>query len=106
MAGWIADGSKTLEIRSRRVKLRTKLLICAAKKSRPGTSKDAPRGVALCVVELVDCREFTPADQVKARVEYRPGRFAWVLTTPKAVKQIPVKGQQGLFHVEDSLIEF
>lgn len=131
-AGLIAYGNKTLEIRSRRTNYRGQLLICAGAKEYDGQMIDPdvpgrvvsgdrylrdvrayfpavdmfPVGVAVALVELVNCRPMTPDDAVAACVEFRPGFFAWELQNPLLIEPFPVTGKVGLFRVEQSLIEF
>jgi len=38
--------------------------------------------------------------------DYSPGRFAWITDNCRPVKPFPVVGQQGLFNVDDDLIEY
>lgn len=65
-----------------------------------------PFGVAVGIVELVDCRPMTPADARIACVEYRPGLFAWEFENPLLIEPFPVKGNIGFFKVDQSLIAF
>lgn len=89
-AALIAAGTKTLEIRSRRTHHRGPLLICATQ----------PDGIAKCVVEVTDCRPFEPEDADAACVPWSPGLWAWQLANPRGVAPLPVRGQQGIFHVD------
>lgn len=98
-ASLIAAGKKTLEIRSRRTHHRGPLLICAA--SHRGKTPDSlPRGVALCIVEVLDCRPMIAADQAAAGIPFLPGHFAWVLGQVRRVEPFAVSGQLGLFTVD------
>lgn len=131
-ASLIAYGNKTLEIRSRRTNHRGQLLICAGANEYNGNLIDPdvpgrvvscsrylqesremspnvemfPLGVAVAIVELVDCREMTPDDARRACVEYRPGLFAWEFENAVLIEPFPVTGNVGLFTVNQSLIEF
>lgn len=131
-AGLIAYGNKTLEIRSRRTNHRGQLLICAGVCEDEGQMIDPdvpgrvvscdrylrdvrayspaidlfPVGVAVALVELVDCRPMTPDDAVAACVEFKPGLFAWELQNPLLIEPFTVTGNVGLFRVKQSLIEF
>ena len=98
-ASLIASGQKTLEIRSRRTHLRGPLLICAAKGGATALPPSLPRGVALCIVDILDCRPMTPADEAAAGVAFRPGHWAWVIAHPRPVAPIPVRGNCGIFNV-------
>jgi hypothetical protein len=53
------------------------------------------RGVTLCIVELVDSRPMTKADEAAAGVGFRPGLWAWVLRRPRNVPCVPVVADSG-----------
>lgn len=91
-ANLIADGSKTIEVRTRPTKYRGPLLIVSAK--RPDI---APAGCALAVVNLADSRPMAEADEQAAMCRWRPNAWAWVLTDVRRIKPQPVRGQLGLF---------
>lgn len=95
-ASLIAAGLKSAEIRSRPIKYRGELLICAS--ARP-VYDDLPTGVALCLVDLVDCRPMIPTDETIAGVKHLPDHFSWILANPRPITQFAVKGQLGLFTV-------
>lgn len=68
-----------------------------------------PSGVALCIVDLVDCiRTENLIEDYRADIpfgDFSYGRFAWKLESVRAFKEpFPVRGAQGLFKVDDSLI--
>lgn len=88
---------KTIELRSWTTRHRGPLLICAG--ARADFDLAYPLGVALCLVDLVDVRPYTPADSPAARSRWRAGLYAWDLASPRAVAQIPIKGALGLFAV-------
>lgn len=97
----IASGIKTIELRNWSTKYRGPLLICASKRDDPGATDAMPRGVAVCIVELLDVRPATNADRVAACVsrEIVPGDFAWVLRVKSHPTPFPVAGRLGLFEV-------
>ena len=92
----LTDGSKTIEGRSRGTTYRGPLLIVSSK--RPDVP---PAGCALAVVDLVDSRPMTLADERAAMSERSPGgaTTAWVLTLIDRIEPQPVKGQRGFFEV-------
>ena len=94
-ANLIADGSKTIEIRTRGTTHRGPLLIVSSK--RPDVP---PAGCAIAVVNLVDSRPMTLADE-RAAMSKRPdgGAMAWILTLIDRIEPQPVKGQRGFFEV-------
>ena len=95
-AGWIADGSKTIELRSWRCGYRGPLIICASARGETA-DHDMPNGVARCLVTLIDIRPFTRVDAQAARNRWRRGLYAWVLTDCRPLPPVPVKGRLGLF---------
>jgi hypothetical protein len=92
----IARGEKTIEVRSRRTHYRGELLICASR-----------GGGAVAIVEVVDCRPLTAADDAasggvwtkfpKARTHY-----AWVMRLVQRVKSEPIKGKLSMYDVPES----
>lgn len=102
-ASLIARGRKTIEVRSRRTSHRGELLIVAGKVAEGDAPADLPRGVAVAVVTVTDCRPFTPADADAARSDWRPGLWAWTLADAKPLPPLtPVRGMPGLFNVDFS----
>lgn len=106
-ASLIAGGEKTIEIRSWECTYRGPLLICSSKKP---DEFDLPLGMALAIVDLVDCRRFREEDEGPSMIvhEFLPEaleQFAWVLSNVRQIKQVPVRGKQGLFFVPDEIIE-
>ena len=94
-ANLIADGSKTIEVRTRGTTHRGPLLIVSSK--RPDVP---PAGCAVAVVNLVDSRPMTLADERAAmRKRETGGATAWVLTLIDRIEPQPVKGQRGFFEV-------
>ena len=94
-ASLIASGKKTIELRSRRISYRGKILICASKHPQG----NGPKGVALAIVDLVDCRAATSDDAIAACCNPNQSDFAWILENVKIIEQFPVQGMLGLFEV-------
>ena len=95
-AGWIADGSKTIELRTWRTQYRGPLIICAS--ARGETAEHGmPDGVSRCRVTLSEVRPFLKSDTTQAKNAWRPGLYAWVLTDRASLPSVPVKGRLGLF---------
>lgn len=113
-ATWIAERRKRIESRTWATLHRGPLLIVAGKAfddaalfhddvdDRPPSA--FPRGVALCVVDVRHCRPMTKADEPLALCVAEPGRWAWVLGPARKIEPFPVRGQLGLFDVDDKLI--
>jgi len=95
-ANLVAQGQKTLETRKWSTNYRGDILICAST-----TGVGEPTGVALCLVELVDIRPMTAADESAACVKLYPRAKAWELHNLRVLREpFPVKGQLGLFRLE------
>ena len=111
----ILSGPKTIDINNWDTLYRGDLLICSSRK--PAFSREDMEemeedygctflyGQALCVVRLTEVRQMRKGDEDKALVdEFDPEAFSWLFEDVRPVVPFPVKGQQGLFEVEDSLI--
>lgn len=119
----IAQGHKTLEIRTWKTKYRGPLLICSSAKPAPFVKADFKRmnefgevytyypddpengawnqyGKAICTVELTDCRPFTPADAEAAMCDFEYGLYAWEFQKAQEITPFPVKGKLSFFNVE------
>ena len=95
-ASMIANGEKTIELRSWQTRYRGKLMICSSK--YPDTPP--PVGCALAIVTLAYCKRATQADETKACCKVRVGRdFAWVFENIRKIISWPVKGRQKLFNI-------
>lgn len=106
-ASLIASGAKTVELRKRSTPYRGPVLILAAARPWPGESigEDCPRGVSLCVVDLVDCRPAKPSDAAEAGVTPPAGWFAWELRNPRPVRNVRIRGALGLNVAKPELLE-
>ncbi len=111
----ILSGQKTIEVRSWDTLHRGDLLICSS--GKPAFSKEEMEeleeeygcvflyGHALCVVHLAEIRLMRKGDEEKALMEaFDPESYSWMLQDVRPVIPFPVKGKQGLFHVDDGLI--
>lgn len=118
-AGYIADGEKKIEVRSKPTKYRGELLICASKDGKP--NEEAPGyGCTLAFVNLYDCKplsELTPeeCEQTKLpsylmqKLKENGKGYGWFLKNPRKVIEFPVKGQLGIFNLvytKDVIIEY
>lgn len=103
-ASLVASGKKTIETRVWNTKYRGPLLICAAKGfDKKFPDEGQPRGVALCIVDVVDCRLMTSADEAGACCEVYPNAKAWVLENLRVLEQpFPVKGMLNIFETDGS----
>lgn len=95
-AGWIADGSKTIELRSWRTHYRGPVIICASARGET-INHGMPDGVARCIVTLSEVRPFLKSDTGPAKNAWRSGLYAWILTNRRPLPPVPVKGRLSLF---------
>lgn len=104
-ASLIASGRKTVELRSWSTKYRGPVLILAGTGIWRGTEHPiGPRGVSLCIVDLVDVRQATREDAEAACIVPPEGfGLAWELRNPRPVKMLPVKGKLGLYRLDSAL---
>ncbi|HJA27282.1 MAG TPA: ASCH domain-containing protein [Candidatus Limosilactobacillus intestinigallinarum] len=89
----IFRGNKTIEYRSWSTNYRGDLLIC-------GTARKVHGGVpgyATCVAKLVGINRYGDRDYGWQLAPFGPGGSYWI-------EPLPVKGQLGLFNVDDRLI--
>ncbi len=93
-ANLVASGKKTLETRKWPTKYRGDVLIVSSK-----SPKIEPTGQALAIVEIVNCRPMTKADESAACCPLYPGAWAWELRNVRPIKPFPVKGQLSFYEV-------
>lgn len=110
LIGW---GQKTIETRSSKISYRGPLVICSGKKVFDGPSllqpsaleyyeqyvEFMPQGLAIFVVDLVDCRPMRKEDESKALVPFVEGLFSWVLSNPIEIYPFSVRGNIGAFNI-------
>lgn len=104
-ASLVAEGRKTIELRTWTTTHRGPMLVVAGKgvdrsdSIRLGRGSD-PAGVTLCIVDVIDVRPATNLDATAAGCAPDVGReFAWVLANPRVVRRIAVKGRLGLYEI-------
>lgn len=101
-ASHIANGNKTIEVRSHYLNYRGDVMICS---SASPSSKDMPGGVTLCLAELYDVKkicDFTDKDWALTMIPepMRPKEgYGWKLRNIRRVVEFPVKGQLGLWRL-------
>lgn len=99
-AEMIADGRKTVEVRSRRTHYRGELVICQSQ-----------GGGAVAVVEVLDCVPFVETHDAQSGGVWtkfeaaRKGHYAWVLKLIRRVKSAPIKGRLSFYDVDERLLE-
>lgn len=112
-AAWIADGHKSIEVRTWRTSYRGPLLVTAS--ARPadieaeldnGCTVLLPAGVACCVVDLGDITPFTRHHEEAACCDWDTNLYAWHLTQPRPVVPTPVRGKLGLWAPHGGIITY
>jgi len=65
-------------------------------------------GCALCVVDLVNIKEFyDKPDLIRgACCDWLPNTCLWEFENVRLVEQVPIKGREGIYNVDDSLIKY
>ena len=58
---------------------------------------DYPRGVTICIVDLIDVCTFEPHHAKRALTHYRLNYYAFMLRKPRIVRNISIIGQLGLY---------
>ena len=110
-ATYIAEHTKTIEVRTWRTAYRGPLLIVASGKPMQladdsGQLTTLPTQVQVCTVDLLDCRPLTPDDFAPACLgDSEPGDeagyYAWVIANPRHVRPIPHKGKLSLYRTPE-----
>ncbi len=109
----IAEGDKTIEVRSWTTHHRGPLLLVASGKPLKvdcdGEIYTLPAGCQVCIVDLVNVRPLTAADLVAACLDDVPdfdiaGLYAWELRQPRDVEEVPHKGRLRLYDTPDNSI--
>lgn len=115
-ASLIAEGTKTVEVRSWRTDYHGPLVICASARFDCGfaglqaEARTFPLGVAVCLVQLIDVVPMVAALHATAANPLDPpqevlaepvdGLFAWLLGSPQVISpQFPVRGKLHLFDI-------
>lgn len=98
----IAHGEKTIELRTWATRHRGPLLIVASKRPRVvgADGRELPRGVAVCIVDVIDCRRAVDSDASAACSSISSGGFAWVLSNARKVDPVFIQGRLKLWRVD------
>lgn len=100
----IAEGIKTIEVRSRRTKYRGKVLICSSK------SPVYPNMMSGCTLAIADIAgqkpisEFTQDDWNNTRIPIEKRKtiskgWGWILDNIERVVELPCSGRLGIFNI-------
>lgn len=98
-ASMIAAGLKTIETRTWRTSYRGELLIAASKNAQVEI-ENLPRGKALAIANLVECRPMLESDEIGACCPIYPRAVAWVFSRIIPIQPFDVRGQLGIFEVD------
>lgn len=99
----IANGEKTIETRTwpcPTILYNGSLLLVGSK-----SPKGEYSGMAACVVRPTGSHRMRKDEEEAARCEVYPRAISWMLEDVQKVKPFPVKGQLGLYEVDDRLIQ-
>ena len=110
-ASLIANGRKTVELRSWPITYRGPLVIVASVSAeRDALARfdidDLPRGATVAIVDVVDVRPAHASDEAAAMVTPERGEYAWCLANPRPLAPVRVRGRLGLYDVDDALVAF
>lgn len=103
-ANRIAEGQKTVELRTKNTAYRGDILICSS--SLPEL-EGLESGASICLVELYDVKkvkDLTKEEKAKTclheKAEYwKHAKYGWMLRNPRRVIEYPVKGQLGIWNL-------
>lgn len=99
-ASYIANGFKTIEIRTWETGFKGNIVICSTKKPK---IEGLPCGMALAVVEIYGCRRMLNRDEEAAMCKYKPGLWSWLLRNIRKLEPpFAVSGGQGIFEIDIS----
>lgn len=99
-ASLIASGVKTIELRTWRTNYRGPLIVCSAVGGDPRLCHkhgDGPRGFALCVVNVVDCRRAVHGDTRRSVFPAGPEHYAWILADARPIEPTLIVGRLSFF---------
>lgn len=96
----IAQGFKTIEVRTWVPKITGRILIASSRTLGAHVSKTVyPVGVAICTVEIIGYRPMKESDVDAAYTEFNSDGLCWGLREPYKVEPFPIKGRTRLFKV-------
>jgi hypothetical protein len=111
----IAEGDKTIEVRSWRTDYRGPLLLVASGKplvvpiEEEGVDYVLPAGIQVCIADLIDVRPLRNSELVAACLDDVPGfevagLYGWHLVNVRQVEPTPHKGRLRLYDTPDNEI--
>lgn len=111
-ANALVEGAKTIEVRSWTTPHRGPLLICASSSPKNVFWQDPDTkekflfyaGCIIGIVDLIECRPMTKADEDAALSDYQAGTYAWVTKPIAFCRPDPILGKLHLYEVPDEEI--
>ena len=90
----IANGEKTIEVRSWPTDHRGDLLIVSSR-----NPPIEPAGCAVAIAKILECRPMNESDEMAAKCPIERNAYAWVLGSIRRVAPFEVRGKLGIFEV-------
>jgi len=112
-ASLLRDGIKTIELRSWNTHYRGAVVVCAsgskptgeyASVARERGLVEAPRGVVMCLVDIVDSVPAVASDEARACFRVPHGHFAWRVRLVTRLDPVPVRGRLNFWDIDDRLL--
>lgn len=108
----LVEGVKSIEVRSWVTDHRGPLVICASAAPKNVFWRDPVdhvhrlmhAGCIIGIVDLLNCRPMTQADEEASLCAYTEGAWAWVVRTVSFCRPDRISGRLGLFDVPDDLL--
>ena len=104
---YIAEGTKTIEVRTWRTAYRGPLLIVASGAPNKATDDTGqvitlPTQIQVCTVDLIDIRPLIREDCAAACLDdYDTGYWGWHLANPRHVRPVPHKGKLSIYRTPE-----
>ena len=94
-ASMIAQGEKTIEVRTWKTNIRGQIILCASANPKSDIS-----GKAFALAEIVEVRKMKSCDKKYSGGVYSPECFSWVLKNIKRFEPFPIKGKLGFYKID------
>ena len=77
-------------------------MICATKQKVKNALGEIilPIGMAVCIVDVIDCRPMARNDEERACFPWNEKLWAWPINNLKVITPFAVKGQLNIFNVD------
>lgn len=98
------DDPKTIEVRSKRTNYRGDIVITSSKNPQVGS---LPNGVAICIAELYDCRDFHENDfkqsKWKPQLHDDNNYYSWYLRNIRIIEPFEIRDNLGIWNLYTNL---